>query len=38
MLDVPLQIDSTDPGVIEQGLRIHNGKAIVNSVNGEIVF
>jgi 5-methyltetrahydrofolate--homocysteine methyltransferase len=35
ILDVPLQIDSTDPEVIEQGLRIYNGKAIVNSVNGE---
>ena len=35
ILDVPLQIDSTDPKVIEQGLRIYNGKALVNSVNGE---
>lgn len=35
IIDVPLQIDSTDPLVIEQGLRIYNGKAIVNSVNGE---
>jgi 5-methyltetrahydrofolate--homocysteine methyltransferase len=35
IMDVPLQIDSTDPKVIESGLRIYNGKAIVNSVNGE---
>ncbi len=35
ILDVPLQIDSTNPRVIEKGLRAYNGKAIVNSVNGE---
>ena len=35
ILDVPLQIDSTNPRVIERGLRVYNGKAIVNSVNGE---
>lgn len=35
ILDTPLQIDSTDPKVIESGLRVINGKAIVNSVNGE---
>lgn len=35
ILDVPLQIDSTNPKVIEAGLRVYNGKAIVNSVNGE---
>ena len=35
ILDVPLQIDSSDPKVIEAGLRIYNGKPIVNSVNGE---
>ncbi len=33
--DTPLQIDSTKPEVIEAALRIYNGKAIVNSVNGE---
>lgn len=32
---LPLQIDSTKPEVIEAGLRVYNGKAIVNSVNGE---
>lgn len=33
--DAPLQIDSSEPEVIEAGLRYYNGKAIVNSVNGE---
>lgn len=33
--DAPLQIDSTKPDVLEQGLRYYNGKPIVNSVNGE---
>lgn len=33
--DVPLQIDSTNPQVLEQALRIYQGKAIVNSVSGE---
>lgn len=34
-VDLPLQIDSTDPAAIEAGLRVVNGKAIVNSVNGK---
>ena len=33
--DLPLQIDSTDPEVLDAALRVYNGKAIVNSVNGE---
>lgn len=33
--DLPLQIDSSNPEVIEAGLRAFNGKAIVNSINGE---
>ena len=33
-VDLPLQIDSSDPAAIEAGLRAVNGKAIVNSVNG----
>ena len=33
--DVPLQLDSTNPEVLEAGLRVYNGKAIINSVNGE---
>ncbi len=35
VIDTPLQIDSTKPEVIESALRVYNGKAIVNSVNGE---
>ncbi len=33
--DVPLQIDSTKPEVLEAALRAVNGKPLVNSVNGE---
>ncbi len=33
--DIPLQLDSTIPSVLEAGLRVYNGKPIVNSVNGE---
>ena len=32
---MPLQIDSSNPVAIEAALRVYNGKAIVNSVNGE---
>jgi len=32
---LPLVIDSSDPHVLESGLRIYNGKPIVNSVTGE---
>lgn len=35
VVDVPLQIDSTMPNVLEAALRVYNGKPIVNSVNGE---
>lgn len=35
IVDVPLQIDSTIPDVLEAALRVYNGKPIVNSVNGE---
>ncbi|MHB9937658.1 homocysteine methyltransferase [Clostridium sporogenes] len=35
IIDTPLQIDSNNPKVIEKGLRVYNGKPIVNSVNGE---
>ncbi|MBR2876638.1 MAG: homocysteine S-methyltransferase family protein [Clostridia bacterium] len=34
-VSVPLQIDSTNPEVIEAALRVYTGKAIVNSVNAE---
>jgi 5-methyltetrahydrofolate--homocysteine methyltransferase len=35
VVDVPLQIDSTVPAVVESALRVYNGKPILNSVNGE---
>ncbi|MBR6309384.1 MAG: homocysteine S-methyltransferase family protein [Lachnospiraceae bacterium] len=35
VVDLPLQIDSSSAAVIEKALRIYNGKALVNSVNGE---
>lgn len=33
--NVPLQIDTSDPKALETALRIYNGKALVNSVNGK---
>lgn len=35
VVSLPLQIDSSDPEAVEAGLRACNGRAIVNSVNGE---
>jgi 5-methyltetrahydrofolate--homocysteine methyltransferase len=35
VVDAPLQLDSSDPVVLEAGLRVYHGKAIVNSVNGD---
>ena len=32
---LPLQLDTTDPVALEQGLRYYNGKAMINSVNGK---
>ena len=34
-VDVPLQIDSASPAALEAALRVYNGKAAVNSVNGK---
>ena len=34
-VNLPLQIDSSDPATIERALRIYNGKPMVNSVNGK---
>lgn len=34
-ISLPLQLDSSDPAALEAGLRVYNGKAAVNSVNGE---
>ncbi len=33
--DLPLQIDTADPVAMEAALRIYNGKAMINSVNGK---
>lgn len=33
--DLPLQIDTTDKTVLEAALRAYNGKALINSVNGD---
>ena len=34
-VSLPLQIDSADPAALEAALRVYNGKAAVNSVNGD---
>ncbi len=34
-LSVPLQIDSSEPAVLDRALRYYNGKALVNSVSGK---
>lgn len=35
IIDLPLQIDTTDVVAMEQALREYNGKAMINSVNGK---
>lgn len=35
ILDVPLQIDTSDMEAMERALRIYNGKPLINSVNGK---
>ena len=35
IIDLPLQIDTSDPVAMEQALRIYNGKPLLNSVNGK---
>ena len=35
ILDLPLQIDSALPEALERALRVYNGKAMINSVNGK---
>ncbi len=32
--DLPLQLDSASPEALERGLRLYNGRPLVNSVNG----
>lgn len=33
--DLPLQLDTSNPEAMEKALRIYNGKAMINSVNGK---
>ncbi|MBQ4052100.1 MAG: homocysteine S-methyltransferase family protein [Clostridia bacterium] len=33
--DLPLQLDSNDPKVLANAMRLYNGKPLINSVNGE---
>lgn len=33
--DLPLQIDTSSPQVLERAIRIYNGKPLINSVNGK---
>ena len=35
VVDLPLQIDTADPAAMEAALRVYNGKAMINSVNGK---
>ncbi|MBR4761271.1 MAG: dihydropteroate synthase, partial [Clostridia bacterium] len=35
VVDLPLQIDTSDPAAMEKAVRIYNGKPLVNSVNGK---
>lgn len=35
IINLPLQIDTSDPTAMEKALRIYNGKAMINSVNGK---
>ncbi|MBQ6503768.1 MAG: homocysteine S-methyltransferase family protein [Flexilinea sp.] len=35
VIGLPLQIDTTNPITMEKALRLYNGKALVNSVNGK---
>ena len=35
VVSLPLQLDSSSPEALEAGLRVYNGKAAVNSVNGD---
>ena len=35
VVDLPLQIDTSSPQAMEAALRVYNGKAVINSVNGK---
>jgi len=36
VVDVPLCIDTANPQALEAALKLYNGKALINSVNGEV--
>ncbi len=33
---LPLQLDSSDPAALERGMRVYNGRPMINSVNGKL--
>lgn len=35
ILDLPLQLDTSDPIAMERAMRVYNGKPLINSVNGK---
>ncbi|MCI8454086.1 MAG: dihydropteroate synthase [Lachnospiraceae bacterium] len=35
VLDLPLQLDTSNPGAMERAMRCYNGKPLINSVNGK---
>ena len=35
IIDLPLQIDTSNPEAMERAMRIYNGKPLINSVNGK---
>lgn len=35
IIELPLQLDTSDPEAMERGLRVYNGKPLINSVNGK---
>lgn len=35
IIDLPLQLDTTDPVAMERAMRVYNGKPLINSVNGK---
>ena len=37
VVDLPLQLDSSDPNALEKAARVYNGKPLINSVNGKKV-
>ena len=35
VIDLPLQLDTSSAEAMERGLRVYNGKPLINSVNGK---